>query len=436
MQAAEAWKKLFTTEHLKEHYFEKIAMRSSVGLDKITPERFESEIDANVDIIFRKTNSCNYRFTRYKQLLFLKGAGKPPRSVSVPTIRDKLTLSVMNELLGEIYQDDCKTRLPQLIIREISESIKQYDSFIKLDIKSFYSSIDHSKLLSVLKCKIRKPEILHIIKNAIETESIAIPVKDKHDRTISKNGVPEGLPISNALANLFLLSVDNKYSKDPSIKYWRYVDDILILTNSSNVDTVEENIVRDLELLNLKINEKRDKGLISKGFEYLGYSISTFGISVRQSSVFKIEQSLENLFKSVDKENIPYYEWKINNKITGFILDEHKYGWLFFYSQISNIDILFHLDLLVNKFIERYELTGKIHCKRFVRTYHEMCQALHSTKYIPNFDKTDQKQKRGILVRIFGDRANRWDDEEIERKFHLIMSKEIRDIEKDIENFS
>ena len=82
----------------------------------------------------------------------------------------------------------------------------------------------------------------------------------------------------------------------------------------------------------------------------------------------------------------------------------------------------------MNKFIERYELTGKIHCKRFVRTYHEMCQALHSTKYIPNFDKTDQKQKRGILVRIFGDRANRWDDEEIERKFHLIMSKEIRDI--------
>ena len=436
MNASEAWKKLFTISHIKEHYIERKTSKSSVGLDKITADKFESDIDENVEIIYRKTNNNTYKFTRYKQMLFLKGAQKPPREISVPTVRDKLTLSVLNELLVSVYGDSCKSRLPQLIINEVSSEKSHYEMFIKLDISSFYASINHEILLRKIKHKIRKPEIIHLIVDAIQTESLEVPIKEIKKKEQQEKGIPEGLPISNALANIYLHELDEKYLANKHIKYWRFVDDILILLNAKDFNTIKNEIANDVNKLKLSFNSKKDEGKIASGFEYLGYKISSSVVSVRQKSIFKLEQSLQELFSKTNEDNKSYIEWKINNRITGFILDGNKYGWMFFYSQITDKNLLFHLDDLVQKFIIRYKLLGRIHCKRFVRTYHEMKLALHETKYIPNFNEYTIEKKRDVLVKIYGNEANIWSDAKTIQFFGKIMSREIRDIEKDIENFS
>lgn len=93
MQASYLWKKLFTKKHLIEHYEEKVKDKPSVGLDKVSPRKFEQNLDENIEIIIRKSMNGSYHFTRYKQLLFTKGPTKPPRAICVPTLRDKLTAS-------------------------------------------------------------------------------------------------------------------------------------------------------------------------------------------------------------------------------------------------------------------------------------------------------------------------------------------------------
>lgn len=436
MKAAQAWKKLFNHKHIKEHYYEKLSNKTSVGLDKITPEKFESALDDNIDLICRKTNNHTYTFTRYKQLLFIKNAKKPPRAVSVPTVRDKLTLSVLNELVVEVFGDSCKTRLPQLIINEISCELCKYDMFIKLDIKSFYASIDQNILLSKVKKKIRKSEIIDLIKKAIQTESLALPVTDVKNKEIVSIGVPEGLPISNALANIYLAELDKKYKSNTEIQYWRFVDDILILTKKENFEKIRREISNDINKYNLSLNEKKDEGTICSGFEYLGYKISDVTISVRKKSILRIEQSIEELLGAAKPENYGYIEWKLNNKITGFVMDTNKYGWLFFFSQINDLNLLFHLDCLIEKMLIRYDLKEKIHQKRFVRSYHEMKQSLHETKYIPNFDTFTLQQKRNVLKKVYGETVDFWNDKTIEQRFCLVMSREIRDVERDVQNFS
>ncbi len=109
MQASYLWKKLFTKKHLIEHYEEKVKNKPSVGLDKVSPRKFEQNLDENIEIIIRKSMNDSYHFTRYKQLLFTKGPAKLPRAICVPTLRDKLTASVLNELLVGVYGDKCKT---------------------------------------------------------------------------------------------------------------------------------------------------------------------------------------------------------------------------------------------------------------------------------------------------------------------------------------
>lgn len=436
MQAYKIWNKLFSEKHIKEHYYEKVHSKTSVGLDKITTRKFESELDDSIRIILRKTGNQSYKFTRYKQLLFLKGTNKPPRCVSVPTVRDKLTLSVLNEVIVKVFGEGCHARLPQLIVQEISDAIGNYDSFIKLDIASFYSNINQEILMSILRSRIRKTEILSLIESAIETESLPYPIKEKVKRGKKTKGIPEGLPISNALANIYLSQFDLKFISMSNIKYWRYVDDILILVNKNDLEKTERIANEEIAKLGLEFNSKKDRGSVVKGFEYLGYKIDRLSISVRNSSILKFEQAIEDLVRTINKENDKFIEWKLNNKITGFVWNDNKYGWVFFYSQIQDMKLLFHMDNLLLKILRRYNLDGRIKPKRFIRTYFEITKALHTTNYIPNFDKYTIEDKKNVLHSIYGDKALKWNDEEIESKFRYIMSKEIRDIEKDIEHFS
>lgn len=233
-----------------------------------------------------------------------------------------------------------------------------------------------------------------------------------------------------------MMDIDKKYFEKCNIAYFRYVDDILILVNKNDYDRIQQEIKDDIAKLALEFNEKTDKGLISNGFEYLGYKINPKLVTVRRSSVLKIEQSIEELLRTVQNNNLKYIQWKLNLKITGFIVDSNKYGWLFFYSQISDLTLLFHLDDIVKKFVERYGLSKKIKVKRFVRTYAEMHKALHVTKYIPNLDKLTINNKRQILSEIYDMDLSKEDDKTIEMQFKEIIKKEIRDIEKDIQNIS
>lgn len=125
-------------------------------------------------------------------------------------------------------------------------------------------------------------------------------------------------------------NIDRKYRKIDYISYYRYVDDILVLVNEDKFSDVKNEISEDINELGLELNEKKDEGVITESFEYLGYVISDNEVTVRRSSILKIEQSIEDLFRTIKNDNIGYLQWKLNLKITGFILEKHKYGWLFF----------------------------------------------------------------------------------------------------------
>lgn len=435
MQAGVVWRKLFTRKHLHEHYYEKVACSPSVGLDKITPKNFEKDLDENISLILKKASDGTYTFTRYRQLLFLKGPNKIPRQVCVPTIRDKLTLSVLNELLCEVFGISCKTPMPHSVIHEISSNLYRFNSFLKIDVSSFYASIPHEPLFKKLRRKIRKTEIMQLIQNAIETEALYDPAGQKK-RSRRTKGLPEGLSISNALANIYLADIDSKFQEDRRIQYFRYVDDILILVNKDDQDDIEKMITGELSKLGLETNEKTDRGPINRGFEYLGYFLSPVGATVRNSSKLKFERSLEELIAKLKDEPQEYAEWKLNLKITGFIYNDHKYGWVFFYSQITDVSLLYHFDDLVKKLLVRYKMDSSVKTKRYVRTYHEIKQALHTTTYVPNFDRYTIDDKRQIVARVYKINAAVLKDPEVEKKFNNIISREIRDIEKDIQGFS
>ncbi len=432
---------------MEEYYNERIAHKATAGLDRIHRGIFEKNKEEHFDIIEKKVRLGVYKLTPYKEKLISKGRDKLPRIISIPTIRDKITMGILNEIITETYAAEIQLRLTQNIVEDLKEAIntQKYDYFLKVDIRGFYDNIDQNILLKKIKKRIRKKEIVDLIKKAIEnvTHSGTRDIQDKNER-----GVPQGISISNILANIYLNDVDKSYGKS-DLRYFRYVDDVLILCNEKKSKEIFKSIQRNLHKLGLEINEKKDEGQLKKGFEFLGYKYSLiniqknkYGFTVKRNSILKLENSMLEIFAEFNRsKNRMIFLWKINLRITGFILDKRKFGWLFFFSQIDDLRVLYHLDWFINKMCDSFKIDPeiRINIKKFITAYHEIVKKRGKSSYIPNVVDFTIERKKDILNTVYG---FAWGtlalltDEQITKIFKNKIYISLKDLEKDLQFFS
>lgn len=152
------------------------------------------------------------------------------------------------------------------IRQALEEDQPQY--VIRADIKSFYKSIPHYKLIQDIKQHYHDPHLqamlIEIIKNPIETAR-----GEKNDDT----GIALRGPLSQFFSALYLKPLDDAMSK-MDVTYIRYQDDWVVLCKTKRqfqrcwktmLDVLHE---RRLPLS----RQKTRKGKVSEGFHFLGVS--------------------------------------------------------------------------------------------------------------------------------------------------------------------
>lgn len=162
-------------------------------------------------------------------------------------------------------------------------------------------------------------------------------------------------------------------------------------------------------------------------------------VGIRPSAEEKLEDSIEELFRLRKKQTISpqVFIWRLNLRITGCILDSQKYGWLFYYSQLTDLSILFHLDWFVGHLFSRYGFDRPKDIKRFIRSYHEITKNISRSSYIINADRYSFEEKAEILSEIYNQRNfNKNDARTVDSLFKATMFKEVQRLEYDIQNFS
>lgn len=383
-------------------------------------------------------------FLFYKEKLISKGKNKFPRIISIPTNRDKLVLKSMSVFLSSIYIEELKEELVHTKISKVCKDLesKEYDTFIKIDIINFYPTIVHEILLKFIKRKTRKKEFINLLEKAITQNTL-----DKSSRLIpkytSKKGVPQGLSISNILASIYFLEIDKKYSTIDNFSYYRYVDDILILCKDKEADNIYKKILDDINNIGLETHpleegsQKTSKGKINDIFHFLGYKLSDELISVRVESYNNLCNSIINIFTQFKHSNVKdldIFYWKLNLRITGCKYEDKKFGWMFFFSQIDDLTLLFRLDKFIESLCNKFNIKDITKIKKFIRTYYEIRKNRTNTNYIPNFSTYTVEMKRQILDEIFKiKKLNSFSNDSIEKKFDYIIHKNIKAMEKDIQ---
>jgi len=437
MNASEFYKKEFTFDNLFSIYINDIQKNASIGTDGINRKRFENLLSQELTIIERKLKLNTYSFSPYKCVCILRGIHKPPRVVEKPTIRDKILLRAIHNVLKEIYNEDLLKRTLHSQVKNIITEMKSnnYNYILRFDVENFFSTILHDELIRVIKKRIRKKELLYLIAEAIKNTN---DIEKSSGVAHRQKGIPQGLSISNILSNIYLFGIDAKYENSNNIKYFRFVDDILVLCNEEQADSLKISIFKDFEEIGLKLHDDKDKKNCcqpaNEVFDFLGYKFNNGKISVRKQSLDKIRDSIIKLltyFKYRKNVNSELIEFKMNLKISGCIIDSNKYGWMFYFSQITDESILHSLDRFINIQLKRYGMQELKH-KKFVKTWNEINKNIKNTSYIPKFNYFSKEQKKKIvsLYKI------KFDNDDIDSIFDDIINKEIRNLEKDMVGMS
>lgn len=438
----------FNYDKLSELYRTNIIYSHSIGTDRIGNKKFETHLWENLSLIINKVKNKKYRFSPYRVAIIPKGINKFPRKICIPTIRDRLTILALKEFISNEYTENGKSILQnksvQVIVSEMKEYIvsNEYRCYVKIDVTGFYDNIEHDILIEKLREKIEDENIIDLITKIIKTEQT---VEDGNKLRLDV-GVPQGLSISNILANIYLNDFDLENNLRQDYKYFRYVDDIFILCkDEKRASEVLRKLTRKLKMQYfLEVNQEKTKiGIIEKGVTYLGYRFEDGTIRVREESLKRFEKSIENIFAQYintvnEKRNLEFFIWNLNLKITGGVKDNKRYGWVFFFSQIEDESILFHLDNLVDKYIKRFrlesELNGKI--KKFIRTYKEINNNFSKTKYIPKFDIFTLNDKKDFLTKICKIGIENKNEERINRIFNNTIFSNLKNLERDLQMIS
>lgn len=398
-----------TPELLEVTFENHISHGNATGVDGITTKMLAQDLTEQIEVISRKVSNGTYEFSVYKEKLVLKGRSSLPRSISIPTNRDKLLIKVLQKHLSTLYHE----LLNENVVKKEIGNIKSYlalnkaDSFIKVDITNFFPSINHEKLMAILSKKIKEPIVLDLIEKIIKqsTYSLDDTHRDKYQNT---RGIPQGLSISGILADIYLNDIDTKFAKKMSgIHYSRFVDDILILTPKTKVNSLIEHVQADMAALSLNLHpfkpgsDKSSWGSLSDSFQFLGYQFLAPKISVRPSSVKKIFDGVNKVFLKhykykVDKDINELYR-RLNLKITGCFNNDKQYGWVYFFSHINDEKLLYKLDSHVKKACKRFGVPYDASViKKFSRTFFEIKKGMKSN-YIPNFNKNEPDLKNPFI---------------------------------------
>lgn len=450
------FKQIFTLKNLTNIYEKNISFNTATGIDKMTKKVFDNNKGEHLNFIKNRVLSNKYKFTYYNEKLFIKNRDSLPRLISIPTIRDKIVLKGMHELIKTIF--DVNQPLVQIVVNDMKDSLNNYDFFIKIDLQNFYGTIDHNILIQKLKKKIKSKKIRDLLVKAIKNPTVSNRYSKSNKPKENEKGVPQGLSISNTLAEIFLKDFDTKMTNSSyDYKFFRYVDDILILCNKKDFEFIKADAYKILTDHNLEINIKKSKeAAISEGIDFLGYqtyienNTGLVKLTVKESSKLKFEHSLVAEFAKFKHNKLSQKEFLfyLNNKITGVISSkvdgenhtEKKYGWLFFYSQIDDVTLLYKLDALIDKMLKQNRMQRKMglfEVKKFTKAYYEIKQNRSNTKYIFKPDILSNDEKRELLINVFNISPKSIIDDEIMLNiFNKKVYKPVKELEKDVQDFS
>ena len=250
--------------------------KGAPGIDKMTVHEVEDWFNQYQEDVISKIMNKQYRPMPVKRVYIPKPNGKE-RPLGIPTVVDRVIQQAMLQVLTEIYEPIFSDhsfgfrprRSAHMALEEVLRYLNEgYEWIVDLDIEKFFDTVNHDKLISILRENVNDSTTLHLIRAYLRAG-----VLDKGLVKSTTIGTPQGGPISVILSNIYLDKFD-KELETRGLRFVRYADDCIIFTKSEmSANRVMKSVTSWLERkLFLKVSATKTKVVRPTKGQFLGFT--------------------------------------------------------------------------------------------------------------------------------------------------------------------
>jgi len=255
------------------------ANRGSGGVDGQTLEAFEAQLDQQLDRLQRELKEDTYQPQPVRQHPIQK-RDKPGeyRMLGIPAIYDRVCQQALLNRLEPIFEpvfDDAsfgyrRGRSTKDALRKVWKEIQSGSEWIvDADLRDFFGSVDHEKLLTLVAQRVADGRVLRLIKAMLKAGSYS-----KGRLFPTERGTPQGGVVSPLLSNILLTPFDREM-RLKGYQLTRYADDWVVTCKSAaEARAAVDAARRILKQLGVELHPQKTRIVhVQHGFEFLGYKI-------------------------------------------------------------------------------------------------------------------------------------------------------------------
>jgi RNA-directed DNA polymerase len=318
--------KIWDYQNLEQAFYDVKKNRGTHGVDKITIKEFEKELEHNLRVLQESLRTKAYRAKPVRRVYIPKADGSK-RPLGIPTVGDRTIQAATKRILEPIFEQkflDCSygfrpNRSAHMAIEQIRQDLKDgFTYVIDADIKTYFDSIPHDKLLELIKEEVVDSSVLALISQFLKSGILENGIYYQNDK-----GSPQGGVISPLLANIFLHPLD-EMMMERGHRLTRYADDFVICCKSrKGAERVLRTITKLLEKeLGLKIHPEKTKIVdnLEEPFVFLGYIFKQgYFHSPSDKAVGKFKKRIKEVTKRNQTVNLEeFVKHRLNPIIRGW----------------------------------------------------------------------------------------------------------------------
>jgi RNA-directed DNA polymerase len=262
------------------------------------------------------------------------------RLLGIPTVLDRVIQQSIAQVVGPIFDPGFSEysfgfrpkRSAHQAVRHLSKVIKSGRRIaVDLDLSKFFDRVDHDVLMCRLARKVSDKRVLRLIGSYLRA---GVVVDKRLERT--REGVPQGGPLSPLLANIVLDDLDKELERRGH-RFARYADDFIILVKSLRAGERVMCSVRKFlsSKLKLKVNEEKSKVVKTSELEFLGFAF-------RGSRIKWSEKAYHRLMFRV--RELTGRNWGVSMKWRLRKLAQYLRGWMGYYGIAEGFRLCRDLD--------------------------------------------------------------------------------------------
>ena len=296
--------------------------RGAAGIDKVSVGMFEQNLDANLAALKRDLKKGTFIPKPLRRVFIPKDAkGKKLRPLGIPAVRDRVAQEVIRRLLEPIFEPlfhDCSfgfrpgRSCHQAIERVLSFHAEGDRVTLDADISGFFDNILHKLIVAAVASEVADGNILRTIK-----KFLAAGVMEYGVFKPTTIGTPQGGVISPLLANIVLNELDWRLER-AGYRFVRYADDFVVVCNTrSQAEAALREVEKIMADLELSLSPEKTKiASYGKGYDFLGFRLSSRSRTMRPKSVEKFKMKIRELTRRCHNLDDRVVE-KLNQVIRG-----------------------------------------------------------------------------------------------------------------------